>query len=117
MDERHPKIIVPRGTHGDAEATRDFQRMVAASMEAGENELIADLTNIRVMESIFLGALVATAHTLRASGGNLRLSSVSPELRAVLQLSGVDKLIEVTRSVDEALRRFEADRMTTPNRI
>ena len=109
MPGRQPKVISPRATHGDADVTREFQRMVAELAEGGENELIVDLASVRVVESIFLGALVATAHMLRASGGDLRLCNVGRDVRTIMQLSGIDKVIEVSESVADAMRRFAED--------
>ncbi len=110
MSGRQPKVIAPRATHGDADVTREFQRLVADLADSGENELVVDLANVRVVESIFLGALVATAHMLRASGGDLRLCSVGRDVRTIMQLSGIDKVIEISDSVADALRRFAEDR-------
>lgn len=110
MSGRQPKIISPRATHGDADVTREFQRLVAEFADSGENELIVDLANLRVVESIFLGALVATAHMLRATGGDLRLCNVGRDVRTIMQLSGIDKVIEISESIAEATRRFAEDR-------
>jgi anti-anti-sigma factor len=108
--DRQPKTLRPGNTHADAEATREFQRQALSLLEEGENELIVDLSDIRVMESIFLGALVAIAHSLRASGGNMRMCCAHVDVRAILQLSGIDRLIELHPAVPDAARRFSEDR-------
>ncbi len=70
-----------------------------------KKSVVIDLTGIRFLASIGIGALIACAKTVKARGGKLALvvdqaSSVMMSLEA----TGVDQLIPVFKSTSEAER-------------
>ena len=72
-------------------------------LAASGRPLIADLDQIRFMDSAGLAALVGTVKRATASGGSLRAVCSRPNIRELFRLTGLDCRIPLASTLDEAL--------------
>ena len=72
--------------------------------------LIVDLNRVTFIDSAGLGALVGTARRAAAHGGSLHAVCARPQTRKLLWLTGVDRRIPLTATVDGALMLMAASR-------
>ena len=68
--------------------------------------LIVDLNRITFIDSSGLGFLIATARRAGAHGGSLHAVCSQPQTRKLLWLTGVDRRIPLTATLDGALRQL-----------
>ncbi|MBZ5527941.1 MAG: STAS domain-containing protein [Acidobacteriia bacterium] len=83
-----------------------LEREVVAKIAAGETRVIFDMAGVTHADSAAIGALVKCLTKLKKAGGALRIASAQPMIAYSLQLTKVDKLIEMFASVDEAASGF-----------
>ena len=74
--------------------------------------LIVDLNEVRFIDSAGLGVLVGTARRAAAHGGSLYAVCARPETRKVLWLTGVDRRIPLSATVDGTLKLVAASEDT-----
>lgn len=74
-----------------------------SALNAGALGLVVDLTAATFLDSAGVNALVRASRRASATGATLRLAVSAPPLLRVLNLVGVDQLIEVHPSVGEAV--------------
>jgi anti-anti-sigma factor len=72
--------------------------------------LIVDLNRVTFIDSAGLGVLVAAARRADAHGGSLHAVCSRPQTRKLLWLTGVDRRIPLTATVDGALMLLTASR-------
>ena len=72
--------------------------------------LIVDLNRDTFIDSAGLGALVGTARRAAAHGGSLHAVCARPQTRKLLWMTGVDRRIPLTATVDGALMLIAASR-------
>jgi anti-anti-sigma factor len=72
--------------------------------------LIVDLNRVTFIDSAGLGALVGAARRAAAHGGSLHAVCARPQTRKLLWLTGVDRRIPLTATVDGALMLMAASR-------
>jgi anti-anti-sigma factor len=72
--------------------------------------LIVDLNRVTFIDSAGLGALVGTARRADAHGGSLHAVYSRPQTRKLLWMTGVDRRIPLTATVDGALMLMAASR-------
>ena len=77
--------------------------------DSGET-LIVDLNRVTFIDSAGLGTLVGTARRVAAHGGSLHAVCSRPQTRKLLWLTGVDRRIPLTATVDGALMLMAASR-------
>jgi anti-sigma B factor antagonist len=65
--------------------------------------LIIDLNRISFIDSTGLGALISAARRAEAHGGSLHAVCSQPQTRRLLWLTGVDRRIPLTATVEGAL--------------
>ncbi len=64
--------------------------------------VVIDLSGCTFLDSAGIRALVGTAKELDASGRSLRLATSDPGILRLLEITGVDTLIQVHPSLDDA---------------
>lgn len=73
----------------------EFRGAVTDALRAGSTRLLIDLRGTDWVDSTGLGALVWAATSARREGGDLRLVNVGENVRTLLKLTSVGKVLPV----------------------
>lgn len=73
------------------------------ALTAGAKVIVADMTATVFCSSDGIRALNGACRAARDAGAQLRLAAPGPAVRRVLELTGLDRLIDVYPSLDAAL--------------
>ena len=88
----------------DVTTTPRVRARLIALLSDGRPQLIVDLEGVNFLDSSGLGALVAALKLARSRGGELRLvCNEQRSVRKVLEVTGLDRVLERYDSVDDAL--------------
>jgi anti-sigma B factor antagonist len=71
-------------------------------VDQGVYHLIVDLEQVSFLDSSGIGVLIGGLRRVREHGGSLRLTAPSPQVRRVLELTGVTTLLPTYATLDEA---------------
>jgi anti-anti-sigma factor len=71
--------------------------------EPGRALVVVDMSRTRFCDSAGLNALVAAARHARADGGEVRLVVVGEAVARIIALTGVDRVIPIYASLEDAL--------------
>ena len=88
-------------------------RLRAALLQAAARPgpvLVVDMTRTRFCDSAGLHALIGAHKRARAEGRQVRLAVTGAQVRRILALTALDRLIPVCTSLDQALARPPARR-------
>lgn len=72
----------------------------------GRTRIVGDFTGVDYTSSAGLRALLETVKETRQRGGDLRLASVQPDVRRVLDLAGFTGILKLYGDVEEAVASF-----------
>jgi len=86
--------------------TKFFQERIYDAIQKSKIFIAVDMGKVKWMNSSGLGMLMAGLTTLRSSGGDLRLANVSERVRRPIEVTKLDRVIRVYKSVDEAIASF-----------
>ncbi len=75
-------------------------------LEKGERRFLIDFAQTGYIDSSGLGALVTLGRKVREEGGDLRLSGLNEDLRALFELTKLDTLFAISETPDQALATF-----------
>jgi anti-sigma B factor antagonist len=81
-----------------------LREQVAAAIAAGRNRIVVDLGGTTFMDSSGLGALIGCLKTARQADGDLRIAAPNDQVRMVLRLSNVDRVLRSYDGPAEAYR-------------
>lgn len=76
---------------------------VATAVESGTSRVVVDLSAITFVDSSGLGALVAGLKRARQAGGDLRIAGPGEQVRTVLGLTSLDRVLKPHETVEDAL--------------
>lgn len=71
--------------------------------EPGRALLVVDMSRTRFCDSAGLNALVGAARQARAEGGEVRLVVTGEAVSRIVQLTGVDRVIPIYASLEDAV--------------
>jgi anti-sigma B factor antagonist len=83
-------------------STASLRSLVTETVESGRNHIVVDLSTTDFIDSSGLGALVAGLKTARQAGGDLRIAKPSEQVRTVLQLTNLDRVLRPAASIQGA---------------
>ena len=86
-----------------------FQETIHQSIQDGLVNAVADLSDVKWMNSSGLGMLMAGLTTLRSSDGDLKLACVSERVQRPMKITRLDQVFEIYESLQSAVASFEGD--------
>lgn len=89
----------------DAARVRAFKDTFT-SVVGSHNKVVLDLQGVRFVDSSGMGALISCLRLLDGRGGDLRLSSLSKPVRALLELMRMHRVFNIHETPAEAARAF-----------
>ncbi len=72
-------------------------------VESGQARVVIDLSETSFVDSSGLGALVAGLKRTRQAGGDLRIAEPQEQVRMVLALTNLDRILQPFDRLEEAL--------------
>lgn len=107
--EYRDQIAICR-VNGDLDSSNSTELVEVLDREVarGMNRLVLDLTKMAYIDSSGLGALVKVLKKTRLVAGDVKLCGLEPEVRKVLELTRLDKIFDISRTVDEAVKQYLA---------
>lgn len=105
-DKEGTTLLEIRDERLDAHNSGDFKNEMLSLFEEGKNQLVVDLKDVRFIDSSGLGALVSGYKNASARNGNLKLSSLQPQVKSMFELTRLHRVFEIYPGSDEALASF-----------
>ena len=90
----------------DASNTGELKHDIAPILETN-TKLVIDLSRLRFVDSSGLGALLSCLRQLTAKGGDLKLSGMQKQVRAVFELVRMHRIFDIYTTREEAVRAFQ----------
>lgn len=75
--------------------------------ETKRHRVVLDCVGLDYISSAALGALIGFARRARENNGDLKLARLSPKIFSIVELLGFHKILEIHKTVDEAVAKFE----------
>jgi anti-sigma B factor antagonist len=79
-----------------------LRTFVADVVASGSNRIVVNLQETTFMDSSGLGALIGCLKAARQAGGDLRIAAVQPQVKMVLELTSMDRVLTSYPSAAEA---------------
>ena len=90
----------------DALTAGDVTQYLTSRINAGEVQIVLDLSRVDFMSSAGLRAILVALKESRKQGGNLYLASAQPGVERVLKMSGFTSILKTFSSVEDAVAEF-----------
>ncbi len=79
---------------------------VTATVADGRPHVVIDLTSVPFIDSSGLGALVSGLKETRQAGGDLRIVGAAEQVRTVLGLTNLDRVLHPYDKIEDATRAW-----------
>ena len=103
IDERGGWTILRVSGDVDLTSAPRFREQVLQVIADGHHRLVLDLNDVDVIDSTGLGVIVGALKRVRTLEGDLRLVSTGESLRALFELTSLDRAIPLAASVNDAI--------------
>ncbi|MGO9260252.1 MAG: STAS domain-containing protein [Bryobacteraceae bacterium] len=89
-------------------AGQGLEGLVAGYVADGRLRVMLDLTRVDYIDSAGIGVLAMAAGQLKQAGGRLALVAGEGRVRALLRLTGLDEIMPLSETVEQAADRLRA---------
>lgn len=83
-------------------AAPSLRRELHALVESGYRQVVVDLSEIDLIDSSGLGALISGLKLARQAGGDLRIAAPTRQVVTVLELTNLNRVLRVHTSAESA---------------
>lgn len=105
--------VEDRGTYTEVVANGRLNMVSAPALRAtvdeavgaGSRHIVVNLAATEFMDSSGLGALIGCLKVARQAGGDLRIACVQKQVRMVLELTNMNRVLSPYETVEEAFAR------------
>jgi anti-sigma B factor antagonist len=91
----------------DAGNTAEFKRDIAPVLDANA-KVVLDLSRLRFIDSSGMGAFLSCLRKVNAKGGDLKVCRMTNQVRTIIELVRMHRMLEIFRSPEEAVSAFHA---------
>ena len=95
-------VVTPRGDL-DMAAADQIKRTLTQLVDDGARKLLVDLGQVGYVDSSGMGALVASLKHVRTVGGDLRMCALQDDVRAIFEMTRLNKALTIHGTRSEAL--------------
>ena len=88
--------------HNSGELKVEMQKLFTE----GKKNVLVDLNDVRFIDSSGLGALVSGFKNAISNQGNLKLSSLQPQVKSMFELTRLHRVFEIFPSPGDAMENF-----------
>ena len=108
------EVLTVTGEIDMATAPRFRQRLLAL-ISGGAQNVVIDLSGVDYIDSTGLGVLMGGAKRVRSTGGDIRLVTTGSRLADLIELTRLDRVLDVFDSVSAATESSDSCHPTPPN--
>ena len=98
-------VLSPQGRLDSVNA-REFQALVMGHIDGGEDSMIVDLSNLDYISSAGIRVMQLASKALKEADGQFLLCAMRDHISNVFRVSGFDRVIAITDTLEDALARF-----------
>lgn len=103
-----PVIVMQVPERLTVSETHDFMRDVAPLLESNRPRIVLECSQVRIMDSAGVEALLHCLEEALKRDGDLKLAALSAETEVILELLRVARVFETFATSDDAVRSFNA---------
>ncbi|MEH6622985.1 MAG: STAS domain-containing protein [Dietzia maris] len=97
----HSVVVTPTGRLNMVAAPR-LREQLRQLVDDGSRHLVVDLSSTEFIDSSGLGALISGLKAARQAGGDLRIAAPTEQVRRVLTLTKLDKVLAAHETAEAA---------------
>ena len=81
-----------------------FTGKIEDSAGKSSSSVVLDMAGVEAIDSSGIGTILFLAKKCRALGGHLKIASVPPEVKMVIQIVNFDKIFHIFNTLDDAVK-------------
>ncbi|PIR20056.1 MAG: anti-anti-sigma factor [Deltaproteobacteria bacterium CG11_big_fil_rev_8_21_14_0_20_47_16] len=105
--EKNGEIVVLKCKGSlDAESVASFKKSTQKMVDEGSRYFVIDATALNFVDSMGLGAIISLMRRVQADRGEIKLASLSPDIRMIFELTRLHRVFDICATVSDACKKF-----------
>jgi anti-sigma B factor antagonist len=90
----------------DSLVVKDLKNRIHTLIQQGQVKLVFDMSEVSFMDSSGLGGIVSALRAVSQAGGDIRIASLQPRVRALFELTRLHQVFQIFSDVDAAVHSY-----------
>lgn len=90
----------------DADTVSAFKKRMLEIIAQGSAHLVMDFSTLHFIDSMGLGTLISLLRTVRGKNGDIKIASMSDDVKMIFQITRLDRLFDVAPDATGACEKF-----------
>jgi len=93
--------------HGFDPKEPTLHQLVKSQLEQGKRDVLLNFADVEFIDSFGVGELLASYLSVHNQGGKLKLCRVPKKIFLILEITQINRILEIFGDSDSALKSFE----------
>lgn len=107
--EKNGVVIIELPVRLDASISDELKEIISNFVNNKKYKFIIDFGKTIFIDSSGLGAIVSRISICRTNNGDVRLCNINDRIKEVLNITHLDKILKIYKSLDECLNSFSSN--------
>ena len=90
----------------DATSSPMLEKKIVALIDGGKTKLVVNFNGVEYLSSAGMRLLLSMTKKINSKNGKIVISGVSSDVLDVIKMAGFDRILQITRNEEEALKVF-----------
>ena len=91
----------------DADNIAAFKKTTYDLLDQDVKKFVLDASKIDFVDSMGLGVLIALLRRVKQNDGDIKIASLTPDVKTIFEITKLYRLFDVADTVKEAVERFK----------
>lgn len=91
----------------EADTAKEFRDYMSQLADAGQIKIVLDFGNVSFIDSSGLGCIVSALRQFRQYEGDIKLASITDNVRPLIEIVRLHRVFDIYDSVEEAMKSFD----------
>jgi len=92
----------------DADSVSSFKKVAYDLVDNGMTRFVIDCSTLNFIDSMGLGVLISLLRKVRQHEGDVKVASLSDEVKTIFEITRLHRLFDVYSDADTAVNRFSS---------
>ena len=104
--ERDDIVIIDLEGNFRRPANIPLHQEVKERLGAGRRNFLLNFKDLKSMDSCGVGELIASLHSIRYAGGQLKIAHMPPIIRYIFKITALETVIEIFEDEETAIKSY-----------
>ena len=106
VENKNGVVVVSLKGNINVNSSPQLMKQLQDLIKNGDNKILLNMAGVTFLSSSAIGTIAGTFNDMKERNGQLKMTALSKEINHIFEITGLDKRIPISSTVEEGLTTF-----------